>query len=84
MLCCRQAGESIIWKKGYGLETMRMHQLRGQVVCLRQKKTTGASSGKGNTRVLSRLHRSSGPISLIGFTSASFCQAAGTIITHAA
>lgn len=32
-----------------------MHQLRGQVVCLRQKKTTGASSGKGTTRVLRSL-----------------------------
>ncbi|KAK5885149.1 hypothetical protein CesoFtcFv8_018886 [Champsocephalus esox] len=32
-----------------------MHQLRGQVVCFRQKKTTGASSGKGNTRVLRSL-----------------------------
>lgn len=41
--------------KGYGLETIRMHQLRGQVVCLRQKKTTGASSGKGTTRVLRSL-----------------------------
>lgn len=41
--------------KGYGLDTMRMHQLRGQVVCLRQKKTTGASSGKGTTRVLRSL-----------------------------
>lgn len=43
-----------------------MHQLRGQVVCLRQKKTTGASSGKGTTRVLKSLPiltSSPGPIS---------------------
>lgn len=43
-----------------------MHQLRGQVVCLRQKKTTGASSGKGTTRVLRSLPMltsSPGPIS---------------------
>lgn len=44
-----------MWLKGYGLDTMRMHQLRGQVVCLRQKKTTGASSGKGTTRALRSL-----------------------------
>lgn len=49
--------------KGYGLETMRMHQLRGQVVCLRQKKTTGASSGNGTTSVLRSLAASSGPTS---------------------
>lgn len=48
-------GGAGVWLKGYGLDTMRMHQLRGQVVCLRQKKTTGASSGKGTTRALRSL-----------------------------
>lgn len=33
--------------KGYGLQTTRRHQLRGRVVCLMQKKTTGASAGYG-------------------------------------
>lgn len=32
-------------QKGYGLHTILMHQLRGLVVCFKQKKTTGAKSG---------------------------------------
>lgn len=31
--------------KGYGLQTSLRHQLRGRVVCLRQKKAVGASAG---------------------------------------
>lgn len=31
--------------KGYGLQTILRHQLRGRVVCLMQKNTTGASIG---------------------------------------
>ncbi|MED6288479.1 hypothetical protein CHARACLAT_026947 [Characodon lateralis] len=33
--------------KGYGLQTMRRHQLRGLVVCFRQKKATGDRAGYG-------------------------------------
>lgn len=38
----RQEGAA---RKGYGLHTILMHQLRGLVVCFKQKKTTGAKSG---------------------------------------
>lgn len=33
--------------EGYGLQTSRRHQLRGRVVCPRQKKTVAASAGYG-------------------------------------
>lgn len=33
--------------KGYGLQTTRRHQLRGLIVCLKQKKATGAKAGYG-------------------------------------
>lgn len=45
--------------KGYGLATRRMHQLLGNVVCFKQKKTTGASSGYGTTTALNSLLASS-------------------------
>lgn len=35
--------------KGYGLQTTRRHQLRGLVVCFRQRKATGARTGYGCT-----------------------------------
>ncbi|XP_070317190.1 collagen alpha-1(I) chain-like [Odocoileus virginianus] len=34
-------------REGYGLQTSRRHQLRGRVVCPRQKKTVAASAGYG-------------------------------------
>lgn len=40
------------FQRGYGLQTTLMHQYRSVVVCLRQKKTTGARSGYGTSKSL--------------------------------
>lgn len=42
-----QTEEGLQRVKGYGLQTTRRHQLRGLIVCLKQKKATGAKAGYG-------------------------------------
>lgn len=42
-----QTEEGLQRMKGYGLQTTRRHQLRGLIVCLKQKKATGAKAGYG-------------------------------------
>lgn len=42
-----QTEEGLRHMKGYGLQTTRRHQLRGLIVCLKQKKATGAKAGYG-------------------------------------
>lgn len=45
--CHAQNTRTLAAREGYGLQTSRRHQLRGRVVCPRQKKTVAASAGYG-------------------------------------
>lgn len=68
-----------ICHKGYGLATKRMHQLRGHVVCFKQKKTTGANSGYGTTIALSSLLASSSTSCTADPASCSRCPTSSSI-----